>query len=418
MQTTVVATPLAHDYVLNCGVTLRNRIVKSAMSEALGTATNAPSEALVRLYGRWSAGGLGLCVTGNVMIDRRALGEPGNVVIEDERDLDALKRWAQAGSQNGTSLWMQINHPGKQAPHGLNSETVSPSAVPFGGPAAAFFSTPRALREDEIEDIIARFGRAAGIAKKAGFGGVQIHGAHGYLVSQFLSPHHNRRDDGWGGSIENRRRFVLAVLAAMRAEVGPSFPIGIKLNSADFQRGGITEDEALGTIDALVANGIDLVEISGGTYEAPAMTGIVKSSTSEREAYFIAFAERARQVARIPLMVTGGFRTNAAMAEAIASGAVDFVGLARLLAIEPDAATRLTQGLDPLQHVKPAKTGIAAIDRMGLMEVNWYTHQLKRLGTGREANPNESVLKVFALGMFDLQTRLAGRRFRRLRASS
>jgi 2,4-dienoyl-CoA reductase-like NADH-dependent reductase (Old Yellow Enzyme family) len=202
----------------------------------------------------------------------------------------------------------------------------------------------------------------------------------------------------------------------MRAEVGPRFPIGIKLNSADFQRGGITEDEALGTIEALVANGIDLVEISGGTYEAPVMTGVVKTSTQEREAYFLAFAERARTVTRVPLAVTGGFRTHAAMAGAIASDAVDFVGLARLLAIEPDAPARLVNGLDPLHRVKPVKTGIVAIDKMGLMEINWYTHQLKRLGRGRKPRPNENVLKIFALGMFDLQTTLAGRRFRRLRA--
>jgi 2,4-dienoyl-CoA reductase-like NADH-dependent reductase (Old Yellow Enzyme family) len=416
MDTTVTATPLAYDYVLDCGVTIKNRVAKSAMSETLGTPDGAPSDALVTLYGRWAAGGLGLCITGNVMIDRRALGEPGNVVIEDERDLAALSRWAQAGSRNGTQLWMQINHPGKQSPLGLNAETVSPSAVPFGGPSAAFFATPRALREEEIEDIIGRFARAAGIAKKAGFGGVQIHGAHGYLVSQFLSPHHNVRDDRWGGSIENRRRFVLAVLAAMRAEVGPRFPIGIKLNSADFQRGGITEDEALGTIEALVHGGIDHVEISGGTYEAPAMTGILKASTQAREAYFIAFAERVRTVTRVPLMVTGGFRTHAAMAAAIDGGATDFVGLARLLAIEPDVASRLTRGLDPMQQVRPAKTGIAAIDRMGLMEVNWYTYQLKRLGTGRDAKPRESVLRVFALGMIGLQSAVAARRFQRLRA--
>jgi 2,4-dienoyl-CoA reductase-like NADH-dependent reductase (Old Yellow Enzyme family) len=416
MQTTAVASPLAHNYVLNCGTALRNRIVKSAMSETLGTSSGAPSEALATLYGRWAQGGLGLCITGNVMIDRRALGEPGNVVVEDERDLAALQRWAQAGSQHGTALWMQINHPGKQSPQGLNRETVSPSAVPFGGPAAAFFATPRALREEEIEDIIARFARTAAIAKKAGFGGVQIHGAHGYLVSQFLSPHHNVREDRWGGSIENRRRFVLAVLAAIRAEVGPQFPIGIKLNSADFQRGGITEDEALGTIEALVAAGIDLVEISGGTYETPVMTGVVKTSTQEREAYFLAFAQRARTVTRVPLVVTGGFRSHAAMADAIANDAVDFVGLARLLAIEPDVATRLTAGLDPLQHVKPAKTGIAAIDALGLMEINWYTHQLKRLGAGREPKPTEPVLKVFALGMLDLQSTVLRLRFGRLRA--
>jgi len=386
------------------------------MSETLGTADGAPSDELIRLYARWSEGGLGLCITGNVMIDRRAIGEPGNVVVEDERDLAALSRWAAEGSANGTQFWMQINHPGKQAPQGLNRETVSPSAVPFTGTVASFFATPRALHDEEIEDIVARFAGTAEIAKNAGFGGVQIHGAHGYLVSQFLSPHHNQRVDRWGGPIENRRRFVLAVLDAMRAKVGPGFPIGIKLNSADFQRGGITEEEAIGTIEALVEHGIDLVEISGGTYETPAMTGIMKASTQEREAYFMAFAERARKITRIPLMLTGGFRTHAAMAAAIDGGAVDFIGLARLLAIEPDAASRLTSGLDPTHSIKPVNTGIAAIDRLGLMEVNWYTHQLKRIGSGRDANPKEPVLRVFALGMLGLQSNVLGRRIRRLRA--
>lgn len=416
METTIAASPLAHDYVLACGVRVRNRIAKSALSETLGTRTGAPSDALVRLFGRWAQGGLGICITGNVMIDRRALGEPGNVVVEDDRDLAALQRWAQAGTQNGTQLWMQLNHPGKQSPLGLNRETVSPSAVPFSKPTSAFFATPRALTDAEIEDIVARFGRAAGIAKRAGFTGVQIHGAHGYLVSQFLSPHHNRREDRWGGSIENRRRFALAVLAAIRAEVGPDFPVAIKLNSADFQRGGITEEEAIGTIQELERSGIDLVEISGGTYEAPAMTGVLKASTQAREAYFLAFAERARSQTRVPLMLTGGFRTHAAMAAAIESGAVDFVGLGRLLALEPSVALSLVEGRDPQHEVKPAKTGIAVIDRMGLMEVNYFTYQLKRLGAGREVDPKESVLKVFALGMLHVQTDVASRRFKRLRA--
>jgi 2,4-dienoyl-CoA reductase-like NADH-dependent reductase (Old Yellow Enzyme family) len=410
------AALLSAPFTLACGATLKNRIAKSAMSETLGTATNAPSDALARLYGRWADGGLGLCITGNVMVDRNAIGEPGNVVIEDDRDLAALERWAQAGTRNGTHLWMQINHPGKQSPRGLNRETVAPSAVPFEPAIAPFFGTPRELRVDEIEAIVKRFARAASVAKRAGFSGVQIHGAHGYLVSQFLSPHHNRRADAYGGSIENRRRFVLEVLAAIRAEVCRDYPVGIKLNSADFQRGGITEDEALGTIEALVAGGIDLVEISGGTYEAPAMTGVIKDSTREREAYFLAFAERARKVTSIPLMVTGGFRTRAGMTSALESGAVDVVGLARLLAVEPDLPLRVLAGNDPKHAIGPVRTGINAIDKMGLMEVNWYTHQLKRMGEGRDPKPNESVLKIFALGMLHLQSTVAGRRFRRLRA--
>ncbi|MCI5061610.1 MAG: NADH:flavin oxidoreductase/NADH oxidase family protein [Algiphilus sp.] len=393
---------LKRSMTLQCGAVLKNRLVKSAMSEALGTTDNRPTARLERLYGAWADGGIGLSVTGNVMVDRRAIGEPNNVVIEDEADLDALKRWARAGTRNDTALWMQINHPGKQSPKGLNRETVSPSAIPFRKDMAAFFATPRALSAPEIEDIVRRFGRTAAIAQKAGFSGVQIHGAHGYLVSQFLSPHHNHREDDWGGTPEKRRRFVLEVLAEMRRQVGTDFPIGIKLNSADFQRGGFTEEESLATIEALAAHGIDMVEISGGTYEAPAMTGVVKkASTLAREAYFLEFADKVRARVSVPLMVTGGFRTAAGMAAAIDSGAVDLVGLARALAIEPDLPQRLLRGEAPRHAVRPITTGIKAVDRMALMEVAWYTRQLRRIGEGRRPRPQESGLRSFAIGIVE-----------------
>ncbi len=392
---------LAQPFTLPNGVVVRNRVFKSAMSEALGDRHGAATPELVRLYGAWADGGVGLCVTGNVMIDHRALGEPGNVVIEDDSQLDSLKAWAQAATRNGTQCWVQLNHPGKQAPKGLNKENVAPSAVPFRPKMQAFFPTPRALSDIEVRELITRFGRAAGIVKRAGFSGVQIHGAHGYLVSQFLSPLHNQREDEWGGSPEKRRRFALAVLQSIRAEVGPDFPIGIKLNSADFQRGGFTEEESMDTIRALAAAGIDLIEVSGGTYETPAMTGVkikmaqVKDSTRQREAYFLEFAEKVRQAVKVPLVVTGGFRTLQGMADAIASGAVDFVGMARVLAIEPDLPQRLLAGLEPRQQVRPLRTGIPAIDKMGLMEITWYTGQLKRIGRGEAPRPHESALWVF-----------------------
>lgn len=387
---------LAQPLKLAHGAMIQNRLAKSAMSEALGTTDNRPTAALERLYGAWADGGIGLCITGNVMIDRRAIGEPNNVALEDEADLELLRRWAAAGTRHGTQLWMQLNHPGKQSPKGLNRETVAPSAVPFREELQSFFATPRELTGAEIEDLVQRFGNAAAIAQKAGFSGVQIHGAHGYLVSQFLSPQHNRREDDWGGTPEKRRRFVLAVLAEIRRRVGPDFPIGIKLNSADFQRGGFSEDESLETIRALADGGIDLIEISGGTYEAPAMTGVVRDSTRSREAYFLDFAEKARKAVRVPLMLTGGFRTPAGMAAAIESGAIDLVGVARSMAIETDLPARLLRGESPRHAVRPITTGIKLIDRMALMEVAWYSRQLRRIANGRLPKPNESGLGAFA----------------------
>lgn len=373
------------------GRTIRNRLAKAATSETLGTYANNPTPSLVRLYRRWAASGVGLIITGNVMIDRRALGEPGNVVIEDEADLPLLRQWASAATDQGAAIWVQLNHPGKQSGKGLNVSNLAPSAVPFSPEMAALFETPREATVAEIEEIIQRFGRSAAICKKAGFSGVQIHAAHGYLINQFLSPHHNQRTDEWGGTTEKRRRFLLAVYAEIRRQVGPDFPVGIKLNSADFQHGGFTEEESLQTVRALADAGIDLVEISGGTYE----TGVAqpkKASTVAREAYFIEFAEKVRAAVQVPLMVTGGFRSVMGMDAALRSGAVDVVGIARLMVIDPDAPASLLNGLNSKQQVHPIKTGIKQIDRLGLMEVLWYELQVKRIAAGGEPRPGESGL--------------------------
>ncbi|WP_247420807.1 NADH:flavin oxidoreductase/NADH oxidase family protein [Ralstonia pseudosolanacearum] len=398
-QSTSNASLLNQPLRLPNGSIVRNRLAKSSMSETLGTYDNHATPKLVELYRRWAASGLGLLLTGNVMIDRRALGEPGNVVIEDESDLLILQQWARAATDQGAAVWVQLNHPGKQSPKGLNASNLSPSAIPFREDMAAFFETPREATTTEIDDIIKRFGRSAAICKKAGFSGVQIHGAHGYLISQFLSPHHNHRTDEWGGTPEKRRRFVMAVYSEIRSQVGADFPVGIKLNSADFQRGGFTEEESMATIRALVEAGIDLIEISGGTYESPAMSGAFqkpqKASTAAREAYFLEFAEKVRAEVKVPLMVTGGFRTAEGMNAALSSGALDIVGVARLLAIDPDAPAALLNGRDSSQRVRPIKTGIKPVDRMGIMEVLWYTRQLKRIAEGGNPRPNESALIAF-----------------------
>lgn len=395
------AQTLASPLTLASGQVLPNRFAKSAMSETMGAIDNRATAALATLYGTWADGGTGLLITGNVMVDARHIGEPRNVVLEDERDLPALRAWAEAGSRAGNQIWMQLNHPGKQSPRILNRDPVSPSAVPFRKELQGMFATPRALTGVEIHDIIRRFARAAAIAEKAGFGGVQIHGAHGYLVSQFLSPHHNQRSDEWGGSAQNRRRFVVEIYRAIRRATGPGFSVGIKLNSADFQRGGFTEAESLEVIGALTAEGIDLVEISGGNYENPAMAKGTQASTREREAYFLEFAEQVRASVKVPLMVTGGFRTSAGMAKALQGGATDLVGLARPLALEPDLPRRILAGESVTSLVRPITTGIRAIDNLALMEVSWYTRQLDRMGRGKAPRTHDrgllSLMEVLAV---------------------
>ncbi len=383
---------LAQNFKLPNGTIIKNRLFKSAMSEGQGYKNGAPKESLINLYKVWAEGGLGISVTGNVMIDKRYLGEPGNVFIENEDNLAQLKAWAKAATLNNAACWVQLNHPGKQSPRGLNKENVAPSAIPFRTDMRAVFATPRALTIEEIKDIIQRFGTAAAIVKKAGFSGVQIHGAHGYLISQFLSPHHNVRNDEYGGNAENRRRFVVEVYQAMRANVGNDFPIGIKLNSADFQKGGFTEEESMETIKTLSDLGIDLIEISGGTYESPEMMVVnkMKESTKSREAYFMDFATKVRKQIKTPLVVTGGFRSLNGMANAISSKDVDFVGIARSLAIEPDLPNRLLEGQEPQYVIKPRTTGIKMIDSSGILEIKWYADQMKRIGNGENPVPNEN----------------------------
>lgn len=375
---------------LPCGKSVKNRFFKSAMSEILGTVDHQVSKGLVTLYRKWAEGECGVLVTGNVMIDRNALGEPRNVVFDKDTDVAKVADWAKASTVNNTDCWVQLNHPGKQSPKAINPDPVSPSAVPLGKGLDQFFNPPRALTESEIQDIIGKFAFAANMAKQAGFTGVQIHGAHGYLVSQFLSPHHNRREDQWGGSLENRMRFVKEVYLAIREAVGDDFPIGIKLNSADFQRGGFSEEDSTEVIMALDKLGMDLFEVSGGNYESPAMTG-VKQSTREREAYFIEFAAKMKKLISAPIVVTGGFRSPEGMAEAISSGEVDMVGIARPLTLQPDWPKQILAGKAPTSLVKPLTTGIKALDKAGMLEITWYEQQMARLAKGKKPNPSMNV---------------------------
>ncbi|TCB68942.1 NADH:flavin oxidoreductase/NADH oxidase family protein [Acinetobacter sp. ANC 4178] len=379
--------------------TFKNRIIKGAMSEALANHAGQPNRLHLGLYEAWAKGGLGCAITGNVMVDFRAKNEPGVVVVESERDMAELSQWAALGKQYGMVQLVQLSHPGRQCPKGLNKETVAPSAVPFSPMLATTFGTPRELLEDEILDIIQRFARSAQICEKAGFEGVQLHGAHGYLISQFLSPLTNKRQDQWGGSIENRMRFLLEIYQAVQAATSDNFIISVKLNSADFQRGGITEEDVIAVFKAIDAAGIDLIEISGGTYEAPAMAGAKedkrKASTIAREAYFLDFAEKIRQQVSCHLMVTGGFRTAQGMNAALDSGACDFIGIARPFAVETDLTERLLVGQDVRYAVDKIKTGIPMVDKMAIMEIIWYAAQFKTIAQGKRPNPKLSPLKVF-----------------------
>lgn len=404
---------------LPCGQVLANRLAKAAMTEGLADPLNRATERHVRLYKRWAAGGLGLVLTGNIQIDRRHLERPGNVAIDGPQSpeqLAALRTWTTAASSGGAQVWAQISHAGRQTPKAVNPNPGAPSAVKLALPGGQF-GDPRALTTDEIKDVITRFAYTAGLCREVGFTGVQIHAAHGYLISEFLNPRANQRTDEWGGSLENRARLLLETITAVRAEVGSGFALSVKLNSADFQKGGFTSEECLKVVEWLNGAGVDLLEISGGSYEQPKMAGTsglepvfeekVRESTRAREAYFIDYAAAIAKVARMPLMVTGGFRTRAGMEEAIAAGACHVIGLGRPLCGDPLAAKRLlngeTQALPKYESALRLGPGwLGPNSPLTLLKVingwgaqGWYCLQLIRMGDGRDPDLRMGVFQAF-----------------------
>ncbi len=413
-----MSTTLGDRLTLPCGVSLPNRMAKAAMTEGLATAAGVPTPELETLYRIWSEGGAGMLLTGNVVIDAQHRERPGNVVIDGTPDPErrtALARWAKAGTSAGNHLWMQISHAGRQTPALVNKTPKAPSAVKLGLPGGQF-GDPVALSEDEITALIARFATAAEAAREAGFTGVQIHAAHGYLLSSFLNPRANQRTDSWGGSLENRARFLMEVLKATRAKVGSDFPISVKLNSADFQRGGFAFEDSLMVARWLQAGSLDLLEVSGGSYEQPAMMDmegmeareqpVVAASTAAREAYFVDFAKAMKAEISMPFMVTGGFRSRAAMEHALSTGAADLIGIGRPMCAETAGPAKLLMGRASLERFEdrlallPSWLGwlknvkmVKAID--GFAVQYWYYAQLYALGRTGKVDPSLSVLSAW-----------------------
>ena len=324
-------------YTLPCGYTLKNRLVKAAMEENLADANQLPDDVLINLYQRWSSGGVGLIITGNVMIDHLAMTGPGGVALEQDTNIEPFKKLAAAGKANSTAIWMQINHPGRQVFKNMGGKVLSPSNVALDmGKHSGMFSQPDAMTEVQIQDVIERFVTTAVRAEEAGFDGVEVHAAHGYLIAQFLSPLTNKRDEQWGGNIENRARLLVEVITSIRAKVSPTFAVAVKLNSADFQRGGFDVEDAERVIALIADLGVDMVELSGGSYEAPAMQGrTADGRTLEREAYFLSFAEQIAQRSSLPIMTTGGIR-RLSIADKVVESGIDLVGMASALALAPD----------------------------------------------------------------------------------
>lgn len=373
------------------GTTIKNRFFKSAMSEGMGTRDFQPKKNITTLYKRWAEGGTGLIITGNIMVDPKGTAEPGNIVFDKNSNMEILKNWANQGQQHGAKVIVQLNHPGKQAPKTVSKQTVAPSAVPLGNGLNKLFSTPRALTTSEVEELVQKFVTSAKVAKEAGFSGVQIHAAHGYLISQFLSPHDNRRTDKYGGSLENRMRFLKEIYLGMREELGKDFTIGIKINSTDFKEDGLTEEDSLKTIIELANLGLDFVEISGGTYERPAMMGATSKSTNQ--VFFAEYSKKLKQKIEIPVVVTGGIRSINAMNTLLNDNTTDFIGIARPLTIDPNIPNKIKQGTYTIVETTRVSTGVKKLDKIfgSLLGIVYYQVLMQNIAKGKEPKATKNA---------------------------
>ena len=387
MTESLLFTPIT----LPNGTTIKNRFFKSAMSEGMGTKNFQPKKNIATLYKRWAEGGTGLIITGNIMVDPKGTAEPGNIVFDKNSNMEILKNWAKQGQQHGAKVMVQLNHPGKQVPKTIAKETVAPSAVPLGNGLNKLFSTPRALTTSEVEELVQKFVTSAKVAKEVGFSGVQIHAAHGYLISQFLSPHDNRRTDKYGGSLENRMRFLKEIYLGMREELGRDFPIGIKINSTDFKEDGLTEEDSLKTIIELANLGLDFVEISGGTYERPAMMGATSKSTNQ--VFFAEYSKKLKQKIEIPVVVTGGIRSINAMNTLLNDNTTDFIGIARPLTIDPNIPNKIKQGTYTIVETTRVSTGVKKLDKIfgSLLGIVYYQVLMQNIAKGKEPKATKNA---------------------------
>lgn len=353
---------------LPCGATLRNRLAKSPMSDSLGDGEGNPTEAQIRLYEKWAEGGVALSFIGEVQGDPRFPEKPGNLVLGANSNHEQLELFTSRVVIESAHLWTQIGHAGALSYLPI-SQPKGPSALDIEGLQCAGMST------DDIQELPLMYARTALLAKNAGFSGVHIHAGHGFLLSQFLSPLFNHRNDGYGGSIKARSRIVLEVIKEVRHAVGLSFPIGIRINSTDQLKGGLTEADALEVVRLLDQTSIDLIDISGGTY----FPGAKESSDgSSKGPYFLDFARLAKGVTNIPLMLTGGFKKRDQAINAVASGVVDVVGLGRAMILNPRIANTWLKGKGSDPEFPRFRQAIP-----GGMTA-WYTMRQIAIGEDRE----------------------------------
>lgn len=456
-QTTTTTTPawgqksaielISQPLTLPCGLTLPNRLVKCPMQETQAKAPyfDPPIETFQNLYSTWGASQYGLIITGQVQIDRRFLSIAGDVVCHEKSlepaVLQKWKAWASIAQKDGTPCIVQLAHPGRMSPAGAGIRPAGmaplcPSAVPVAlGDSwldklalEKVLGTPKAMSVEEIDEVVAMFVRGAVVARDAGFAGCQLHGAHGFLLSQFLSPYTNRRTDDYGGTPAKRLKLLQRLVTEIRALCPPPYCLSVKLNSADYMdKGqGLEADEGLAQVAWLRSCGmVDFVEISGGNAEqknsglhnsfgAKTMSKgkVMKESTRIRESFFTDFAEKAQAMkSDVPIQLSGGFRSRTGMADAIYSGTCDLIGLGRSAVLEPELPRKVLlnpayddEGSVAMPHIVRGQwfSNMIPIKVVGSgLPIQFFYYNMRRLGNGLSADPDVSIPGVILRGLWE-----------------
>ncbi|GKZ92156.1 hypothetical protein AnigIFM59636_004869 [Aspergillus niger] len=407
---------ISEHLTLKCGLQMKNRLVKAAMAEHMSDSDNLPTELHNRAYAEWGRGGWGMLLTGNVQVDRMYLGDARDVAPNPAIEPELIRRWSEwsaACTKHGTPTVMQICHPGRQSPMGagsrcLTAKNVAPSPIPlsFGSriidrfASSVIFGTPREMTQKDIDHVVDQFVYTSRLASQTGFQGVELHAAHGYLLSQFLSPTANLRTDQYGGSPAGRVKIIVDIIHAIRKAVPATFCVGIKLNSVDHQSESALK-ACVEQLKLIVEAGVDFVEISGGSYEDPQMMSSSASNkqpeksarTVAREAFFLEFASAIRaQFPGTPLMVTGGFRTRTGMEKALIDKDCDMIGIGRPAVLKPTLPNDIL--LNPDVPAESARLVTQQINQPWILkmlsnrsvgaglESTWYSSQIERLGRG------------------------------------
>ena len=321
---------------------LANRFIRSATWEGLACNDGSATQKLTDMLSRVSGGGVALVITGNAYVSREGQNFPWQLGIDSDGLIPGLSAMTESIHHSGGKIAVQLAHAGSSAAFPLSGlEPVGPSVPEKENGLAG-----REMTREDIQRVIQAFADAAVRARTAGFDALQIHGAHGYLISQFLSPFYNRRQDEYGGNIGNRARFLLEILGAIRKAVGGDYPVLIKLNSADFLPGGFTEEDMVQTAAMLEAGGIDAIELSGGTPLSGKYSPVRKGRTAPGvdEVYYEAAARRYKERIGVPLILVGGIRSFETSTRLVAEGVADYIALSRPLIREPDLVKRWQSG--------------------------------------------------------------------------